>query len=82
MFNPKNQIQTLLENLCTYSSTGKKGKKPDYLHKFLEFVVKNLDEYNNQIKANPDTDWRIKESLMYSIGTLREQIRRQKDLKS
>lgn len=80
MYDPKNQIQNLLENLCTYSSQ-KKGKKPDYLHKFLEFVVKNLNEYNEQVKANPNTDWRIKEALMCSIGTLREQIRKQKDLK-
>ncbi len=36
MINPKITVEDLLEYLCTYRSN-KKIKRPDYLHKFLEF---------------------------------------------
>ena len=68
--------------LCKYSSEKKvKGKKkskknvkPDYLHKFLEFAVKNLNEFNTKIESGEGADWRIKEALMYSISTLIDEI--------
>jgi hypothetical protein len=42
--NPKFTVEELLESLCTYRSN-KKIKRPDYLHKFLEFCVSNLNQY-------------------------------------
>jgi hypothetical protein len=44
LFSPKNTVVDLLMYLCQYKSN-KKNKKPDYLHKFLEFCAKNLAEY-------------------------------------
>ncbi len=41
VMNPKFTVEDLLEYLCQYRSN-KKIKKPDYLHKFLEFCVTNL----------------------------------------
>ena len=87
LFQPKNQIQDLLNYLCKYSSTKKKkGQKkaprPDYLHKFLEYTVSNLDQYNQKISSGEGADWRIKEALMYAIACLRDEIGGQKELKS
>lgn len=72
--------------LCKYSSLkkkkgSKKTLKPDYLHKFLEFVVKNLNEYNGKVQSGEGADWRIKEALLFSISTLKEEIMSQKDLR-
>jgi importin-7 len=47
LFSPKNSIVDLLIRLCTYK-TNKKAKKPDFLHKFLEFCVTNLTQYSQQ----------------------------------
>ena len=88
LFQPKNQVQDLLGYLCKYCSVkpkkGKKGKyirhMPDYLQKFLEFTVKNLNEYNDKIAKGEGADWRIKEALMFSICVLREEIMGQKEL--
>ena len=66
----------LLVYLCNYKSV-KSNKKPDYLHNFLQFCVNNLNQYTQQ--ENPD--WRIKEAILYSIGSLRDLIDRHKDLK-
>ena len=78
MFHPKNQVQDLLMYLCKYSSEkkkkGKKRPRPDYLHQFLEFTVKNLNEYAEKINSGQGADWRIKEALMFAILTLRDEI--------
>ena len=42
IFSPKTTVSDLLIYLCKYKST-KKQKRPDYLHKFLEFCVTNLN---------------------------------------
>ena len=44
LFAPKNAIVELLIQLCEYKSD-KKNKKPDYLNKFLEFCLNNLNQY-------------------------------------
>lgn len=41
LFAPKNNIVDLLMYLCQYRST-KKAKRPDYLHKFLQFCANGL----------------------------------------
>lgn len=76
LFSPKNTIIDLLVYLCNYK-TNKQNKRPDYLHEFLQFCVKNLNEY----KTRPDADWRIKEGILLAIGSLRDQIDKCKDLK-
>jgi importin-7 len=89
LFQPKNTVQDLLVYLCRYSSQKKqkkKGKskrgKPDYLHPFLAFAVKNLTEYNSKITSGEGADFRIKEAILYAIGTLKDEIWGEKDLKS
>ena len=90
LFQPKNTVQDLLVYLCRYSSQKKKKKKggkskrgkPDYLHPFLAFAVKNLEEYNGKIASGEGADFRIKEAIMYAIGTLKDEIWGEKDLKS
>ena len=83
LFQPKNQVQDLLCYLVGYSSGKRKknkqsGKsvdpKPDYLHWFLEFALKNMVEYDQKIAAGEPVDWRIKEALMFAIGTIRDNI--------
>lgn len=58
----------LLGYLCQYKSS-KKAKQPDYLLKFLGFCVQNLEQYKTQ-----GGDWRVKEALLYAIGSLVETI--------
>ena len=79
LFQPKNQIQDLMCYLCKYSSIKKKkGKKkapkPDYLGGFLQFALDNLNTYATNLQAGTPTDWRIKEALMFAIGTIRDEI--------
>ena len=82
LFQPKNQIQDLLVYLTKYKSDKKtKGSQPDYLSQFLGFAVKNLNEYNAKIANNEVIDWRIKEALMFAIGTIRESIWKVKEIK-
>lgn len=47
---------------------------PDYLRGFMEFAVKNFNEYTTKRQANEPVDWRIKESLMHAIGTVKDHI--------
>jgi importin-7 len=47
----------------------------------LHFTVENLEQYNQKINMNEGADWRIKEALMFAIGTIRDEIESQKDLK-
>lgn len=85
LFQPKNQVQDLLCYLCKYSSEKKKKKKsvkPDYLHKFLSFAVKNLNDYQEMIKSGQGADFRIKEALMFAISCIIDEINSQKDLKA
>jgi hypothetical protein len=76
----------LLCYLCKYSSqkkkkNSKKSPKPDYLHDFLQYCVQNLTQYQNNVQQGIDADWRIKEAIMFAIGTIRDEIVSQKDLK-
>ena len=90
MLQPRNQVQDLLQYLCKYSSEkpkkSKKGKrvdpKPDYLFGYIQWAVKNLREYDEMVAAGQNPDWRIKEALMYTIGTLRDEIMNQKTMKN
>ena len=71
IFQPRNQVQDLLCYL-----TG----KPDCLRNFLESAVKFFDEYAARLGAVDPADWRIKESLMYAIGTIRDNHEKKDEL--
>jgi hypothetical protein len=60
----------LLTGFCQYKSK-KKAKRPDFLKKFLQFCVKTLVEFNQQ-QVQPD--WRIKEAILYAIGSLYQDL--------
>lgn len=77
-FAHKNTGVDMMTYLCTYTLKKTKKKAPVYLHKFLEFCVNNLGQY--QMQTNPD--WRIKEAILLAIGSLYEPIMDRKDLKS
>ena len=90
---PKSQACELLCDLCKYSSTAKKvqkknGKmkkkkgKPDYLHAFVTYVVNMLTEYQQKIQSGQGADWRVKEALIYAIGSLKDEIQDTQDIYS
>lgn len=74
LFLPKNCVQDLLIYICKYKEDKKKKTKPEFLQKFLGFAVQNLNQYNDAIQTSSGADWRIKEALMYCIGTLSDEI--------
>lgn len=75
--------------LCRYSSEGRRDSddmnedlaqdeypRPDYLHKFIEFVVKQLQQPDT-----PQSDWRLKEAYMQCLSILTDEVPKFKDLK-
>jgi len=80
LYAPKNTVVDLLNYICEYKSS-KKQKQPDYLPKFLQFCVQNLEQYSHALAAHTPVDWRIKEAILYAIGGLFEEIEPYKDLR-
>lgn len=78
---PKNTTVDLLQYLCQYKSSKKKGHKPDYLIPFLNFATENMTSYNAQVASGANPDWRIKEALLFAVGSLSEIIYMHKDIK-
>lgn len=88
--SPKAQACELLTELCKYSSIVKKVKKngktvkkrgkPDYMHAFIEFVVQHLNEYKERVNTNQQVDWRIKEALIFAIGTIKDELEKDKEV--
>lgn len=78
LFSPKQTVIDLLVSLCAYKST-KKQRRPDFLHKFLGFAVNNLNTYMQQAGQ---ADWRIKEAIIYAIGSLYDELVHYKDLRT
>jgi len=56
--------------------------KPDYLKKFIEWVVKNLNEFASKVNTQEAVDWRIKEALMHAISIVKEHILKSPTLKT
>ena len=79
LFSPKQTVIDLLISLCAYKSDKKKQKKPDFLHKFLGFAVTTLNTYMQQAGQ---ADWRIKEAVIYAIGSLYDEVMHFKDLRT
>ena len=76
---PKVTCVNLIQYVCAYKST-KKAKKPDYLIPFLTFATNNMTMYNDEKSKNANPDWRIKEALLFAVGSLCGQIAEQKEL--
>ena len=47
---------------------------PDYLENFVMFACSNLDEFNYNTTEGKSVDWRIKESILYAMGAIKDQI--------
>lgn len=83
LFAPKNTAVDLLTYLCQYKTvkTGKKSKQPDYLRGFLQFCAITLQHYSAAVSAGQNVDWRIKEAVLFAIGSIMEEIQPYKDLR-
>jgi len=57
--------------LCKYKSA-KKANQPEFLGSFLGFCARNLAQ---------STDWRLREAILYSLGSLIEEIQPYKALR-
>ena len=72
IYMPKHTCIDLLQYICQYRSVkGKKGK-PEYLYPFLSFATNNMTQYNEQLANGANPDWRIKEALLFAVGSLRD----------
>ena len=80
IFMPKNTTIELLVGICNIKQQKGKKVKPDYLVPFLSFATNNMNQYNEQVKAGANPDWRIKEALLYAIGSLSETIKNHDDI--
>lgn len=47
---------------------------------FLGFASNNMQQYADALAAGSNPDWRVKEALLFSIGSLNETIRTFDDL--
>jgi hypothetical protein len=84
LFAPKNTAVDLLTYLCQYKTvkTGKKSsKQPDYLRGFLQFCAITLQQYTAAVSAGQNVEWRIKEAVLFAIGSIMEEIQPYKDLR-
>ena len=63
-----------------YKSTKGRKAKPDYLFPFLGFATNNMQQYAEGLAAGANPDWRVKEALLYAVGSLSEIIRLYDDL--
>ena len=60
----------------------KKKGKPDYLHLFVTYVGQMLVDFNTKLSAGQQVDWRMKEALIFAIGTIKDEIQDAKDIES
>ena len=80
IYMPKFTICDLVQQICTYKTQKGRKNKPDYLVPFLGFASNNMQQYADAISAGGNPDWRVKEALLYSIGSLNETLALYKDL--
>ena len=71
---PKNTTCDLLQLICQYKTNKKRKEKPDYLMPFLNFASQNMQQYSDGVAQGANPDWRIKEALLFGIGSLDEVI--------
>ena len=80
IYMPKINTVELLQHICQFKTQKGRKVKPDYLVPFLGFVSNNMQQYANELAAGGNPDWRVKEALLYSVGSLNETIRGFSDL--
>jgi hypothetical protein len=77
LFAPKNSAVDLLTYFCNYKA---KKKQPVYLKGFLTFCARNLIDYARGVVAADG--WRIKEAILFAIGTQLEDVSAYKELQA
>ena len=77
---PKNSTVELVQLICQHKSQKKKKVKPDYLMPFLNFASTNMQQYADGLAAGGSPDWRVKEALLFTVGSLNDVIRNYDDL--
>ena len=80
IYMPKVTTVELLEQILEYKTQKGKKQKPDYLVPFLGFVSNNMQQYADALQSGANPDWRVKESLLYAVGSLNEIIGMHDDL--
>jgi hypothetical protein len=59
-----------------------KDTKSEYLVPFLTFAHNSMTEYNTKVQNGDAPDFRIKEALLYIVGSLEQEISRDKDMRA
>ncbi len=80
IYMPKVTTVELVQLICKYKTSKGRKTKPDYLMPFLNFASTNMQQYADALAAGSNPDWRVKEALLYSIGSLSDDIGLYKDL--
>lgn len=70
-FNTKNIVKLLVESICGIRKNNKQ-KVSDYLQNYLQVLAGNLQQ--------PCDDFRVKEAILHSMGTLKDNIERSAEL--
>ena len=80
IFMPKVSTVELVQLICQHKSQKKKKVKPDYLMPFLNFASNNMQQFADAVEAGANPDWRVKEALLFALGSLQETIGLHADL--
>ena len=70
MYMPKITTIELIERICSHKSQKGKRFKPDYLMPFLNFASNNMQQYADAVASGANPDWRVKEALLFAVGSL------------
>ena len=80
MYMPKLTTIELIERICSHKSQKGRRIKPDHLMPFLNFASNNMQQYADEVAAGANPDWRVKEALLFSVGSLQGTIEKHADL--
>lgn len=80
IYMPKITTVELVQLICQYKTQKGRKNKPDYLMPFLNFAADNMMQYSTALAQGGNPDWRVKEALLFSIGSLHEIVGLYSDL--
>mmetsp|Transcript_42364 Transcript_42364/g.55849 ORF Transcript_42364/g.55849 Transcript_42364/m.55849 type:complete len:774 (-) Transcript_42364:479-2800(-) len=80
IYMPKVNISELVQHICQFKTQKGRKNKPDYLMPFLGFTSNNMQQYADGLASGANPDWRVKEALLFAVGSLNETVRLYDDL--
>ena len=80
IYMPKINTVELIQLILQFKTQKGRKVKPDYLVPFLGFASNNMQQYADALAAGKNPDWRVKEALLYAVGSLNDTIRLFSDL--